>query len=113
MEEWKDMKDAPKDGTEILAWCENEFRKGAEIIKWNSQYSSWCDTSDSWGWDEDSVKGWMNLPPKPKKKKHHCIDGLFECKENYKELGLIIVDCQGHWTSVKVCPFCGQSSEEG
>ena len=91
-EDWKDIKDAPKDGTEILAWCETKKRKGYEIIKWHKS-DCWCDIYEDWAWFESSILGWMLLP-KPPRKEHLCKKGLFECKENHNEPGLIVVDCQ-------------------
>lgn len=110
MSEWKDIKDAPKDGTLILIVLpkENEitFQKHF-LVQW-VEGKGWYDSARLIWWENDShILGWMPLP-EPPKKKHQCKKGLFTCETDPKKPGLVIIDCHGHWIECSICPFCGE-----
>lgn len=67
---WFKIEDAPRDGTEILAWIKYKSHYGYGIIKFqNSTILPWTDAIYSY--KEENIIGWMPLP-KPPKKKHYC-----------------------------------------
>ncbi len=112
MSEWQDIKDAPRDGTEILTYVKNEYDEGNEILKFENH--TW--NNGKRGWYEENILGWMLLPEKPKKK-HFCLNPEYEknihphptiksCESINGILNLI-----GYIFPIKVkfCPFCGKS----
>lgn len=59
MSDWNDdMSQAPKDGTEIIAWCGNY---GVAICHW-SETGQWCDMA---GYSRIQATHWMPLPTPP------------------------------------------------
>lgn len=112
MAEWKDIKDAPRDGTEILGYIMGDFVTGYEVMKWRRD--KWTAKNKAYYYDEDKILGWQPLP-EPPKKKHFCMNpstnSVFPyCEIVGSDLSLRINDSS---YIVKYCPFCGEAADGG
>jgi hypothetical protein len=66
MTKLNDMKDAPRNGTEILALYVCGYAKKWTVVHYNDAVESpfvWTSTEE--GYKEDEVIGWVDLPPIP------------------------------------------------
>lgn len=110
MTEWKDIKDAPRDGTRILAKYKSisGFPK-FEQLHFCNKY--WRDEKFSIEWIDVDLEGWIHIP---KEKKHRCnnledegvsVTNQATCYETEKGK-LRIRNCCTDF-AVDYCPFCG------
>lgn len=63
---WRDIESAPKDGTQILAWC--VCRETGDA--WIAADVAWWKPADHWIGVADGIVGpthWIPLPPPPEK----------------------------------------------
>ena len=72
MNEWLDIKSAPKDGTQVLLWCENgielgSFRRDENDRKGEKMWldNSYDDFSCGYASCPLNPTRWMPLPPTP------------------------------------------------
>ena len=119
-DEWKDAKDAPRDGTWILAWVKSVNHEGYDIVKYTIQGNlPWLGITSCF-YEYSNILRWRPLPECPPglevKKQHYCKNpnvhpgALFECVE-IQDIFYIYT-----WTetgakaffSCTYCPFCGE-----
>ena len=113
MSEWKDISDAPRDGSQILVCY--KFREQQEqyvsqaVVSLDISHDVWEITYDC-SIPESAIIGWMPLP-NPPKKKHRCVDSERKewCCRDYPE-NKFQLRHGGYWILVSYCPFCGEQA---
>lgn len=110
---WFKIEDAPRDGTEILAYIECENFDGYDVIRRAKTLPiPWIGVFD---YEDANIKGWMPLP-KPPKKRHFCGDPeIIHCYRD--ENGKLMLQTWNKFgrhflMEVIACPFCGQKAGE-
>lgn len=76
MSEWQPIETAPKDGTEILGWCQ---RLGRHIVSWGCQpqhnpHHFWISSTCNINHIDQPTK-WMSLPDPPPSGSAHTEPG--------------------------------------
>jgi len=115
MNEWKNIDEAPKDGTRILAFVETVISEFYEMIYFNSPSNRWLDQYQN-SFLPEQIKGWSPLPDRPKKE-HKCYSSCCVCHSNKDGFFLDIYNNNEErldvFTRIDItyCPFCGGKSD--